>query len=49
MAPEPPAGAPQANWLPSPKGKGFSLTFRTYVPRDVVKSGGWFPPAPTVV
>ncbi|WP_230279755.1 DUF1214 domain-containing protein [Croceicoccus sp. Ery15] len=46
VAPEPPAGVPQANWLPSPKGKGFSLTFRTYVPRDIVKTGEWFPPAP---
>jgi hypothetical protein len=26
-------------------GKPFSLTFRTYVPKDVVKRGEWFPPA----
>ena len=33
-----------ANWLPSADGKPFSLTLRTYVPKDVVKQGGWFPP-----
>ncbi|NEI73155.1 DUF1214 domain-containing protein [Rhizobium lusitanum] len=36
---------PEANLLPSPEGKPFSLTFRTYVPKDVVKRGEWFPPA----
>jgi hypothetical protein len=24
-------GVPESNWLPSPEGKPFSLTFRTYV------------------
>lgn len=38
-------GIPEANWLPAPDGKPFSLTFRTYVPKDVVKRGEWFPPA----
>lgn len=36
---------PEANWLPAPDGKGFSLSFRCYVPKDVVKRGEWFPPA----
>lgn len=36
---------PESNWLPSPKGKAFLLTLRTYVPKDVVKRGEWFPPA----
>jgi hypothetical protein len=36
---------PSANWLPVADGKPFSLTFRTYVPKDVVKRGGWFPPS----
>lgn len=38
---------PESNWLPSPAGKGFSLTLRTYVPKDIVKQGKWFPPAIT--
>lgn len=37
--------APPANWLPSPAKRGFSLTFRTYVPKARVKQGDWFPPA----
>ena len=36
---------PESNWLPSAAGRGFSLTLRTYVPKDVVKRGEWFPPA----
>lgn len=35
---------PESNWLPAPQEKGFSLTIRTYVPKDVVKQGKWFPP-----
>jgi hypothetical protein len=31
------AGVPESNWLPSAEGKPFSLTFRTYVPKDAVK------------
>lgn len=37
--------APESNWLPAPDGKAFSLTLRTYVPKDIVKRGEWFPPA----
>ena len=47
IGPKAPAGAPEANWLPSPDGKPFSLTFRTYVPMDSVKRGEWTPPAVT--
>lgn len=39
------ANVPESNWLPSAAGKGFSLTLRTYVPKDQVKRGDWFPPA----
>ena len=39
------ATVPESNWLPSADGKGFSLTMRTYVPKDIVKRGEWFPPA----
>lgn len=45
IAARPNAAIPDTNWLPSPDGKPFSLTFRTYVPKDVVKRGEWFPPA----
>ena len=34
----------ESNWLPAPAGKAFSLTIRTYVPKDIVKRGEWFPP-----
>ncbi len=37
---------PEANWLPAPQGRPFSLTFRAYVPSDAVRRGDWFPPAP---
>ncbi len=35
----------ESNWLPTADGKAFSLTLRTYVPKDFVKRGEWFPPA----
>lgn len=47
IGPKPPKGIPESNWLPSPEGKPFSLTFRTYVPKDIVKRGDWQPPAVT--
>jgi len=49
IGPKPVAGVPQANWLPSAAGKPFSLTYRTYVPKEVVRSGDWQPPAVTRV
>lgn len=45
LAPKPNAAVPESNWLPSAPGKGFSLTLRTYVPKDLVKRGEWFPPS----
>lgn len=45
LAAKPNAAVPESNWLPSAPGKGFSLTLRTYVPKDIVKRGEWFPPA----
>ena len=45
IAPKPFAGVPESNWLPSPEGKPFSMTFRTYVPKDIVRRGEWAPPA----
>lgn len=38
-----PKGAIESNWLPTPAGKGFSLNFRTYVPKKIVQDGKWFP------
>jgi hypothetical protein len=49
IGPKPVAGVAESNWLPSAEGKPFSLTFRTYVPKDVVKRGEWTPPAVTLV
>lgn len=46
---QPVVGVPESNWLPAAAGKPFSLTFRTYVPREAVKSGGWAPPPVTKV
>ena len=45
LAPKPVANVPQANWLPTAPGKPFSLTWRTYIPKEIVKQGKWFPPA----
>jgi hypothetical protein len=35
----------ESNWLPSGEGQAFSLNFRTYIPKDQVRAGTWFPPA----
>ena len=43
LAAEQPADAIESNWMPIPKGKGFALTFRTYVPNDKTKNSEWFP------
>jgi len=48
IGPRPPAGVPESNWLPSAEGKPFSLTFRTYVPKEIVKTQ-CAPPALTPV
>jgi hypothetical protein len=39
-----PADAPDGNWLPTPKGVDYSLTFRFYRPRGEVAARTWFPP-----
>jgi len=48
IGPKPVPGVPESNWLPSAAGKPFSLTFRTYVPKEIVKSK-WAPPPLTPV
>jgi hypothetical protein len=45
IAPTAVPGVPESNWLPSPDGKLFSMTLRTYVPKEAVKRGEWSPPA----
>lgn len=40
-----PADAPDGNWLPTPKGTGYSLTFRFYRPKGAVADHSYFPPA----
>ena len=47
LASKPNSSVPESNWLPAPAGKAFSLTLRTYVPKEVVKRGEWFPPTIT--
>jgi hypothetical protein len=39
---------PESNCLPSPEGKPFMLTFRTYVPKEIVKTEWVQPPVEKV-
>jgi hypothetical protein len=48
FAPKLPAGVPEANWLPTPDGKRYNLTFRVYGPSKDVVSGKYYPPAMVV-
>jgi hypothetical protein len=44
FAPKLPDGTPQSNWLPTPQGREYNLTYRFYGPaRDVVQ-GRYYPP-----
>ena len=40
-----PAEAPDGNWLPTPKGQLYRLTFRFYGPKEGVWDGTYYPPA----
>jgi hypothetical protein len=44
VGPKPVSGIPESNWLPSAEGKPFSLTFRTYVPKEAAQKCEWTPP-----
>jgi hypothetical protein len=44
FAAEKPASAPDSNWLPTPKGQDYRLTFRFYGPKGGVKDGSYYPP-----
>jgi hypothetical protein len=39
-----PQGVPDSNWLPTPKGTAYNLTFRFYRPRGAVAERTYFPP-----
>lgn len=44
FAPRLPAGAPDGNWLATPPGRSFILTWRSYGPDHATVTGKWFPP-----
>jgi hypothetical protein len=44
FAADKPANAPDGNWLPTPRGSIYRLTFRFYGPIDGVANGTYFPP-----
>jgi hypothetical protein len=44
FAAEKPADAPEGNWLPTPRGQEYRLTFRFYGPIDGVANGTYYPP-----
>lgn len=45
FARELPRGVPEGNWLATPAGRGFLLTWRAYGPDAATIAGRWFPPA----
>ncbi len=45
FAAERPEEAPDGNWLPTPRGHKYRLTFRYYGPLDGVANGTYWPPA----
>lgn len=40
-----PQGVPEENWLPTPAGASYNLTFRFYGPKKEIQGGKYFPPA----
>ena len=40
-----PAAVPEANWLPTPAGHQYLLTWRSYGPDAQTRDGAWFPPS----
>ena len=45
FADQKPADAPEGNWLPTPKGAVYRLTFRYYGPTEGVANATYYPPA----
>ncbi len=44
VAPIPPPGAPEGNWLRTPPGRSYMLTWRSYGPDLATVTGQWSPP-----
>ena len=44
FAPKQPDGIPESNWLPSPNGKKYNMTYRFYGPSKDVADGKYYPP-----
>jgi len=44
FGPKQPNDIAQANWLPTPAGKTYNLTYRFYGPSKDVTDGTWYPP-----
>jgi hypothetical protein len=44
FAPRKPVGLPKPNWLPTPEGQPYNLTYRFYGPSADIENGEWFPP-----
>ena len=44
FGPEKPNDAPDGNWLPTPRGQTYRLTFRFYGPQAGVADGSYYPP-----
>ena len=45
MSATPPAGVPDANWLPAPDDQPFLVGLRLYYPGPAIRDRTWFPPA----
>ena len=44
FAPNLPAGAAEQNWVPTPAGQPYILTWTSYGPDGATISGQWYPP-----
>jgi hypothetical protein len=44
FAPRLPAGTPESNWMPTPQGRRYNLTYRLYGPAKDVADGTYYPP-----
>jgi len=44
FAPQKPDAVPDGNWLPTPSGEHYCLTWRSYGPDQATMLGNWYPP-----
>ena len=44
FAPKLPPDIPESNWMPTPQGKRYNLTYRFYGPAKEVVGGAYYPP-----